>query len=188
MWTQSLQLVLYPLKWVISKLAKLTVYETLSLLISLLGSVSLLFIYYQVTQTSASLEASAKADIKDAYANIGTFTLEVDKIFIEYPKLRPYFYDGKDITDNDTNYHAVMGMAEMQLDFFDATLTQLLMKPEEDAAEMEAEERLWAKYFSKSFATSRVLCKRYADDEDWYRENLKKYASAPCKQWGFDIE
>ncbi|HEY0727315.1 MAG TPA: hypothetical protein VGD38_04540 [Pyrinomonadaceae bacterium] len=176
------------LNWITTKLAKLSVYETLSLLISLLGSLSLVFIYYQVVQTSTSLEASSKAAIGDAYANIGTFTLDLDKVFIEKPKLRPYFYQGWDISEDHEDYHAVMGIAEMQLDFFDATLTQLEIRPRENDLEMAAEEKLWEKYFSKSFAKSRVLCKRYADDEDWYRENLKKYASEPCKKWGFDIE
>ena len=177
-----------PLKWVITKLAKLNVYETLSLLISLLGLISLILIFYQITQTSASLKASANADIKDAYASIGAFTLEVDKVFIEKPELRPYFYLGWDITEKDQHYHAVLATAEMQLDVFDAALTQLEMKPEENAAEMEAEAMLWAKYFGKSFATSRVLCKRLADDKDWYRENLRKHASEPCKKWGLNVE
>lgn len=176
------------LNWFKAKLALLSLYEKLSLVTSLIGSLSLVFIYYQILQTSTSLEASAKANIGDAYANIGAFTLDLDKIFIENPELRPYFYHGWEITETDTKYHAVMAVAEMQLDFFDATLTQLQIRPEEDAAEMEAEKALWDKYFVKSFSSSRALCKRYADDEDWYRENLKQYASAPCKKWGFDIE
>jgi hypothetical protein len=155
--------------WFKHKMALLTFYEILSLSISFLGVLSLALIFKQTYQTSASMQASA-------YQSIAANTLELDKILIEKPELRPYFYSGVDINENDKNYELVMAIAEFQLDFFDATLTQFEVMPSDTQLDKEA----WNKYFSDSFAKSPGLCKRINSNRDWYRDNLVGIASRSC--------
>ena|SRR5215813_6524374 len=160
-----------------NKVASLSFFEKLSLAVSFISSLSLIFIWYQVSQTSSSLQASA-------YATIGNYTMELDKIFVSNPELRPYFYDGETITEEQDKkkYHQVMAIAELQLDFFDATLTQLDIRPRESKEEMEKEKQAWNAYFASSFAKSPLLCKRFNENRDWYRDNLQEIADGPCKK------
>lgn len=65
--------------------------------------------------------------------------MELDKIFIDDPDLRPYLYNGRDTNELDDKYNQVMATAESELDFFDATLTQLELRPGESKSEMRAE-------------------------------------------------
>ena len=155
--------------------ASLSFYEWLTLAISVISTTSLAFIWYQVKQTSASLQASA-------YATIGNYTMDLDKIFLEHPELRPYFYEGQPITKDDKNYHTVMAIAEFQLDFFDATMTQLEIRPRESGVEMAEEKKTWDNYFADSFKNSPALCQRFRELslKGWYRQNLEDIGQRQC--------
>ena len=97
----------------IDKFRKLSFYEKLSVTISFLGALSIGSIFVQFTQTRTDLKASM-------YATITTQTLEVNKMFLEYPELRPYFYDGTALSQADANtLNRVMILAESKLDYFD---------------------------------------------------------------------
>jgi hypothetical protein len=152
-------------------------YERLSLIISLLGLASLALIMFQINQASASLQAAS-------YQSIANNTLELDKIFIDKPELRPYFYYGRDINQNEKDYDLVMAVAEFLIDFFDSTLTQLEIMPKDKQLDMPA----WKKYFSDSFANSPALCKRLQRNPNWYRPNLIEIASEPCANMGVNIK
>lgn len=109
-------------------------------------------------------------------------TLEMDKIFLERPHLRPYFYGGEDPSkiQDEKIRDEVMIVAEYQLDFFDLVMTQLDYIPQdEDSAGDRAN---WKKYISDSFATSPALCNRIGDDPEWYMPTLRKYAEENCKK------
>lgn len=43
----------------------------------------------------------------------------LNQAFIDHPEARPYFYDGKALTDGDPLLHQVHAIAEMMLDVFD---------------------------------------------------------------------
>jgi len=156
-----------------NKVVSLTFYEKLSLTISLSGAISLIFIYIQSAQTTQSMQASM-------YATIASHTLEMDKIFIEHPELRSYFYGGQQITEEDRNYSLVLSIAEYQLDYFDATTTQLGYIPD-DADKLEDRET-WQHYFADSFAKSPILCKRLNANRDWYMESLTSIADEKCNK------
>jgi hypothetical protein len=154
---------------------KLSLFEKLSLTLSIVGTISLIFVVVQIRQTSQSLRASA-------FATVANYTMELDKVFIDDPDLRPYFYNGRDTNELDDKYNQVMATAEFELDFFDATLTQLELRPGESKSEMRAEEMVWRKYIQDSFAKSPALCERIKSNPDWYRENLNDLARQSCGQ------
>lgn len=108
----------------------------------------------------------------------------MDKIFLEHPELRPYFYENIDIsqiTDDDTR-RRVMIVAEYQLDYFDLVMTQLDYIPTDGDSQEDKEN--WNKYFADSFAKSPALCKRIGDNPDWYMTRLVKISKENCKNPG----
>ena len=165
--------------WLKNKMDSLTLYEKLSLVISFFGALSLIFIYSQTRliyvqtgQATVNMQASI-------YATIANQTLELDKIFIEKPELRPFFYDGVDIKENEKNYNQVMAIAEYHLDFFDSTMTQLGYIPEEQDSKENKE--TWNHYFADGFAKSPALCKRIRSNSNWYMRPLVQIACENCK-------
>lgn len=160
-----------------NKLNSLTLYEKLSLLISFVGALSLVFIFIQTRQTTTTMKASM-------YETMNTQTLEMDKIFLQYPHLRPYFYDNEDLSKipDEKTFNEVMIVAEYQLDFFDLVMTQLDYIPnDEDSAEDKAN---WKEYFADSFASSPALCKKISLNPEWYMKRLVDLSKEHCKNSG----
>jgi hypothetical protein len=95
-------------------------------------------------------------------------TLTLDRLFVEYPDLRPYFYDGVDIDAKDPSFRRVQALAEMHLDVFDYKLKHA----ETFAAYQpfrEAEER----WIRDMFRSSPIL-RRYCElRKGWYSQKLR---------------
>jgi hypothetical protein len=164
--------------WLKQQTNSISLYEKISLVISLLGALSLIFIYVQtrlISQQSAQTTKNMQASM---YATIATQTLEMDRLFIEKPELRPYFYRRVEIAENDKNYDLVMAIAEYQLDYFDATRTQLGYIP--DDADKAEDRETWNRYFADSFSKSPILCKRINMNRNWYMHELLDIADANC--------
>jgi hypothetical protein len=160
----------------------LTTYEVVTLLLSVVGLFSLFLIAKQV---KAANEQAQSANEQAQLAKIQTKALttqhvmtelyELDKVFIDYPHLRPYFYDGKEMSDSDADYGRVRAIAEFQLDFFDSFLTQseyLTLKPDE----LEN----WRTYIKDSFRNSPAMCRRLKGVEGWYNSELEDIAKSNC--------
>jgi hypothetical protein len=166
-------------KSVKNRIPSLTAYEKLSLAISFMGALSLIFIYLQ---TRAIHQQNAQATVNmqaSMYATIATQTLALDKIFFDNPALRPYFYGGQNVAKDDKSYDLVMATAEYQLDVFDAIQTQLGYIP--DDPDKQADRDSWNNYFARSFATSPALCARIKANSDWYMPRLNKIAHDNCR-------
>jgi len=60
-------------------------------------------------------------EIQDSkYVSANSWTIDLDKAFLDKPELRPYFYENAAFTTNDTNYEEVMAMSEYMLDTLDS--------------------------------------------------------------------
>lgn len=75
------------------------------------------FVWMQLRSANDSLRTGV-------YANMSNWTFELDKAFIEHPELRPYFYDKKDIREDDPLFAKAAAMAEFELDNFDSIMEQ----------------------------------------------------------------
>ena len=73
------------------------------------------FLWLQLRSTNESLRAGA-------YSNMSSWTFDLDKAFLQYPELRPYFYAGKDIREDDPLFLRAQTMAEFLLDNFDSIM------------------------------------------------------------------
>jgi hypothetical protein len=115
-----------------------------------------------LTNQTELLTQSAQCD---TYASITTNLTMTKQIFIEYPFLRPYFYDGLDISEDNDKYHRAEGVAEHLLDFFDGVL-QLNEKGQ------LWPQHLWANYIKDSFRNSPILRDYLEKTKDWYSSKL----------------
>jgi len=59
---------------------------------------------------------------RSLYLSMAQWTIDIDKVFIEHPDLRPYFYSGKEIELSDTQYNRALSVAEMVIDTMDSVL------------------------------------------------------------------
>ncbi|MEU4568282.1 hypothetical protein [Micromonospora sp. NPDC023956] len=94
------------------------------------------------------------------YGAIGLFR-ELDKTFVEYPEMRPYFYEGKPVAVDDPNRQRVKAMAEMVLDAFE----WIWLRRRSLNAEGEWG---WRAYIIDTFSSSPALQQHYARSDSWY--------------------
>ncbi len=83
-----------------------------SLLISIVGFA---LVWLQLQGANESLRTGV-------YANMANWTLEISKMFLANPELRPYFDGGKDISPSDPLYDKAEVVAEYLLDNMDSML------------------------------------------------------------------
>jgi hypothetical protein len=94
--------------------------------------------------------------------------LASDKLFINNPKLRPYFYSGKELKETDPLYHQVVALAEYLLDYYDGLATQLRKYP----AIWRAEKESWEKNLIDMLAWSPILRRYLTINREWYNDDL----------------
>jgi hypothetical protein len=92
----------------------------------------------------------------------------LDYIFINNPELRPYFYDGLDISEGEELYNKVSSTAEFLIDYFDAYLIQATTFPQTWA------NRPWDNYMLYVFRNSPIICRFLLMHRDWYDGSLEK--------------
>jgi hypothetical protein len=104
----------------------------------------------------------------NVFSTVTGQNLQADDIFIRYPGLRPYFYQGKDISAGDPLSERVKAVAEFLLDYYDSQTTQLKKYP----GIWRTEKGSWEANISDMFAWSPVLCRYLETNKDWYDDDL----------------
>lgn len=162
----------------------LSLYELISLVLSfftfaalVVGLLSLIFIYRQTREIATQTTYSAASLQITAYKAIGDQVLEADKLFIEHPKLRPYFYSGKEIGKDNPDYDVVEALAEFQLDYIDSVQHQLKYRKK---VFQDIDLSTWQEYFNDSFTNSPILCKRLNETAAWYNHDDVARQQAVC--------
>jgi hypothetical protein len=137
-------------------LQPLTLYDLLSFIISTAGFVTLII-------SILLLNYTLKGNVYQASASQ---MFSIDQLFITYPDMRPYFYSGKDIKEDDPNHDRVLATAEFLQDSFGSILVQSHRFPQIWPAEW------WIPYFKDVFANSPVLCRYLESTSNWYHDEL----------------
>jgi hypothetical protein len=154
------------------KFEAIHVSELIKLLISV-GSfvtvcITLVFLVLQnriiVAQTRFALQSVEGT----AFSTVTGQNLETDKIFLKYPELRPYFYQGADLADTDPLAARAQAAAECLLDYYDSQTTQLKKYP----GIWRYEKGSWEANIIDMFAWSPVLCRYLEANKDWYGDDL----------------
>ncbi|MGW7682842.1 hypothetical protein ACWGID_19045 [Kribbella sp. NPDC054772] len=97
------------------------------------------------------------------YRSATDLMLEVDRVFIAHPCLRPYFYDDQVCAKGDKDYDLVQAVAELELDVLECIWDGRDNYSYKDQVS-------WAKYIKDSLAASPALKAMHADAEraNWY--------------------
>ena len=104
----------------------------------------------------------------NVFSTVTGQNLSADEIFLKYPKLRPYFYLGKDIKEGDPLSEQVQAVAEWLLDYFDSQSTQLKKYPNIWRYEKGA----WEANIIDMFAWSPAMCRYLEANQAWYGDDL----------------
>jgi hypothetical protein len=158
---------------------RLSPYEVLNVVFSVLGLLSLYFLLEQTRGTFVQAQHLARSVESGAYQSITTELLELHKLYLEHPELRPYFRGGRDIRPDDPNYGPTLVLAEYQLDFFDSFWVQSEQMPnilDRGGPEWQS----WLAYMRDSFALSPIMCRHLDSIKSWYTPEFVAFAKANC--------
>jgi hypothetical protein len=142
----------------------LTSFEWLSLFVSIVGFAAVVVTLYLLHVENRLSERALKEGV---LVPLKLQQLEIDKIFIEKPHLRKYFYEDAPILDPKSEETAqALAMAEYILDHFAAILPHTTVKGKRLTS------TIWRNYIRDSFAQSRVLSDTLRTRQQWYPDEL----------------
>jgi hypothetical protein len=95
--------------------------------------------------------------------------LTLDRVFLDHPELRPYFYEGKDLEVSDPLYPKVEAVADMHLDVYGYNLDYRLVFPD-DYRSPESYKR----YIRSRLALSPVMRRRLEKKAEWFSPYLQE--------------
>lgn len=99
------------------------------------------------------------------YQGATDLTLQMDRLFIEYPMLRPYFYGGEAVPAADGGdpdlRNRVLAAAEFVLDIVECIWDHRHSYAKDDR-------EAWKKWIHDVFASSPACCELYSENVDWY--------------------
>jgi hypothetical protein len=148
----------------------MSLYETLSLLISIAGSIGVivsLWIWNRQTQIfNSQLMEGITQTITD-------YSLEISRLFIAHPEVRPYFFEGQTIDKSDPNYLQAEAIAEVILDIF-WTMRSQAQRIQNPAFRNAGANSIWSLYVGDCFASSPLLTSFLQRRKDWYGDDLVK--------------
>jgi len=154
-------------------------YEALNVIFSVIGLVSLYLLLEQTRVANVQTLHVARSVESGAYQSIANELLELHKLYLEHPELRPYFRGGRDMRPGDPNYDKALVLAEYQLDFFDSFWVQSQQMPEL----LDHRGRAWASwmtYMRESFALSPIMCRHLDSIKTWYTPEFVEFARESC--------
>ena len=142
----------------------ITLFELLSLIISIAGFivviVSIFLLKRQVSIADRGLRETWLIPLK-------TQQLEIDKLFIDRPHLRKYFYEGEHMIDSRSDeYVQVTATSEYILDHLSGVISQKTS----DGKPLVS--TIWREYIKDGFANSPALCSTLEKHKHWYPKEL----------------
>ena len=103
------------------------------------------------------------------YQSIGNQLIDINKVFVDHPELRPYFYEGKEISKGSKLYGLATSIAEMRLDFYDSVLIQMKYFPKYFVVG-------WKETIRDVFAFSPIMRETLEIRRKWYSPGLVQLA------------
>src|SRR5689334_10271066 len=91
----------------------MTVYESLSLLIAVAGSIGVIVSLWLLRRQTDVFRSQLMESVSQSLTN---YSLEVSRLFLQNPDLRPYFFDNKVMEESHPDYLRAEAVAEVILD------------------------------------------------------------------------
>lgn len=129
----------------------------------------------QTRQLAQQTCHNSTATIATLYKEIAVQMIEIDKIFIDHPMLRPFMYDNKPLSEaeNGQQSNQVLALAETFIDFFDLIATSLKISEEYQTHEIfQKHLKEWLTFIKSMYQTSPAIRKTIQDKPDWWSPEL----------------
>jgi hypothetical protein len=130
------------------------------------------FVFFQFVNVRQQITALHESLDLQSYSAINSQVSEIDKVFIDKPELRPYFYQNQAWPKDAATQGQLTSVAERKLDLFDFWFMS--------ARHMDRKQYdmvSWKNYFVSSFRNSRVLCDVLRTEQGQYQDELRAIAS-----------
>jgi hypothetical protein len=136
---------------------------------------TLIFIWRQTGELTRQTRNNSTSTISQLYKDIAEKMLAIDRIFIDHPNLRPYFYSNKsprEVRDVEER-EQFQSTAEIILDFFDLlmVLKDISRKYKTDAI-FHSHLAEWDDYFLDVYRTSPVLQDFFHEHIAWWSDDM----------------
>ena len=137
---------------------------------TLLALGTIVYVLQQTREMSKQNRIGAKSALISVYKEISSVMLEIDKMFLEYPDLRKYFYDGAVLRKKTRKYNQALSIAEWFLDFMDMFVVMGKAAPEHPGVSLPWQD--WNVFFREIYSTSPIIREYWAAHCNWYNETL----------------
>jgi hypothetical protein len=133
--------------------------------VALLGNLAFVV---SVVLLAIQLRNGTRATLASVYQAMNGDMLQINRLFVDQPLLRPYFYGEKELTDESPDERErVHATAELFINFIDNVLTQMPLLPSSLAEP-------WRTYFVSVTATSPVLRDFWNRRREFYSDEMRK--------------
>ena len=135
----------------------------------IIGLVGVAFVYVQFLDLRKSLDSQA-------YGIISQELAELNRLFVERPEMRPYFYSRELLPDDALTRDRVLTVADVYLDFIDNYYSH--------ASHLDwthYNRGGWDAFIRGSFERSRVLCYALCKDQKEFGDAIRDVAAGICK-------
>ncbi|PRY02537.1 hypothetical protein [Allonocardiopsis opalescens] len=123
--------------------------------------ISIAAVMFSLLAAWKAYRVSAKGYETASYHSGTDLFMQLNLVFVEYPQVRPYFYSGKALTEDDPNFHRVQATAELILDVF-----EWIWHRREGITEVDRQ--AWSDYIGRMFALSPVLRQYHLNHPAWH--------------------
>ena len=130
----------------------------------------------QMLRQTTTLAASHNGLI---YQHLAAQMASIDRLFVDLPHLRPFFYEGAPLPQAEPDRSQVVGVAEMFIDFVDSYVVVQRVACGPDGVVREALD-LWIRYFRDLAATSPAIRDVWLSSRKWYAQAVRDVLDAPC--------
>ncbi len=164
--------ILHKLKTIHLKYEEIHITELFGLIFTIGSFITVIITIAFLVDQHRFLLLQTECNIKTSQGNVLGFitnnSLNGDKLFIDKPELRPFFYYGKPIDKNNELYETACATAEYLLDYYDSLLLHLNLSPYLE----EYYRKSWEATIIDSFLWSAILCRYLEDNRTWFSQEL----------------
>jgi hypothetical protein len=107
------------------------------------------------------------------YQTVADQMMSIDRLFVERPELRPYFYGSKPPPEDGVERERVAAATELFIDFMDNVATQAPHMPEYLSGP-------WKKYFHEIASKSPSIRAFWRDNHGWYDDSMQRILNPVC--------
>jgi hypothetical protein len=132
------------------------------------------FVWYQVRQLGKAVEG-------DAYTSLYEQYVEVGKIFLERPQLRPYFYNDRAVDERAPDGEKTLAEVEIVAELMTGLLEHAALQ--RHSMPRRIYEECWQAYTNERFEKSPALRAFWEKNKGWYAKKFYEIADDCIRPW-----